>query len=442
MQVVREIGRGGFGVVHEIVDANGHHFARKTYSINQAFTNTPETDALLRPRFYREAKLQSGIQHRNVAPILSKELDANPPYFLMPLAESTLEKDLAQDRTLGGQYLAAIMDIIAALEEIHPMRIYHRDLKPGNVLRFNDPKDPRGYFYAISDFGLVALKQTQVSVLTQVGMKMTSDFYTAPEITSDLAKASPQSDIYSIGCILHEMVGLEDRVPCAEISDKSPYGPILLNCTRKDPSRRFKSVSVLRDILLDVAVSNPAASTSTPLAQPLQLLTSAAALSQDQWAYILDEVSLDQNSAGARQVLRAITIPRIEEVFANFPAIANGLGRKYADWIRDNAFDFSECDGLANRLERIFELAEMDVRAEALMAMLYMGTSHNRWYVEGKFVALTSMLDAVQAKRLAIECRADDNRFCKAIQHLEISIGINRSALHPVLQETLRQTCP
>ena len=171
--VIREIGKGGFGIVHEVLDTNGDRFAKKTYLINQSFTVTDEINAHLKRRFEREAKLQSGISHRNIVPILKKNLDEDPAYFLMPVAEASLEQDFHKDKTIGGKWMNAILDIISGLEEIHSVKIYHRDLKPGNVLRFQDTENPGEFFYAISDFGLIALKQTQVSMLTQFGMKMT-----------------------------------------------------------------------------------------------------------------------------------------------------------------------------------------------------------------------------------------------------------------------------
>ena len=435
---IEEIGRGGFGLVHKVIADDGTHYARKTYFVTQNFANTADTDALFLPRFLREAKLQSGIEHRNIVPILKKSLEANPPSFLMPLAETTLEKDLHVDKTLGGNYLAAIMDIIAALEEIHPMRIYHRDLKPGNVLRFADNNDPRGHYFAISDFGLVAIKQTQVSVLTQFGMKMTSDFYTAPEITTDLSKASPQSDIYSIGCILHDMIGTGDRVPCNEIHEKGIFGAILLNCTRRDPARRFKSVSVVRDVLLEIATQQ-IPMTTVAGDDLIKKLSSDAVLAEEQWIQLIDVISHDPSSVDARQLLRAFTIDRIEQLFTIKPDLGNKLGRIYSDWMRDGNFNFEECDGLANRIEKIFYFAELDIKAEALMALLYMGTSHNRWYVERKFLTLTNAMDPLLAKRLAIEFRADDTRASNAVTHLEGSIDVNRANFHPVLTSTLSQ---
>jgi serine/threonine protein kinase len=440
LQELKEIGKGGFGVVHEVIADDGTHYARKTYCVVQNFPNTPETDAIFLPRFLREAKLQSGIEHKNVVPIFQKNLNASPPYFLMPLAESTLERDLLVDKSLGGNFLAAIMDILAALEEIHPLRIYHRDLKPGNVLRFCDPNDPRGHYYAISDFGLVALKQTQVSVLTQLGMKMTSDFYTAPEITTDLSKASSQSDIYSVGCILHDMVGIESRVPCSEIKEHGDFEAILQTCTRRDPARRFKSVSILRDVLLDIATQHEPMTTAAGDIT-INILASDEVLNETHWNQLIDIVDHQPDSMDARQLLRALTFERLDQLLNTYPILWNKLGRLYSDWIRDGSFDFGECDGLANRLEGIFNQSDLEVQAEALMALLYMGTSHNRWYVERKFLSLSNAMSPLLAKRLAIAFRADDNRACLAIDRLESSIKVNRAELHPVLISTLQKMC-
>lgn len=126
-------------------------------------------------------------------------------------------------------------------------------------------------------------------------------------------------------------------------------------------------------------------------------------------------------------------------MFTLKPDLGNKLGRIYSDWIRDGIFNFEECDGLANRMENIFYFAERDIKAEALMALLYMGTSHNRWYVERKFLTLTNSMDPLLAKRLAIEFRADDIRASNAVTRLEDSINVTRANFHPVLTSTLQQ---
>ena len=121
-------------------------------------------------------------------------------------------------------------------------------MKPANVLRFGDK-------YAIGDFGLMALNETNLTSITPTGTGKGSDFYTAPEITSDLRNATIQSDIYSLGCILHDFVGISPRVPCGEIRENSEYQNLLLATTRSDARRRFKSVVSFRDALSKVTKS-------------------------------------------------------------------------------------------------------------------------------------------------------------------------------------------
>ncbi len=202
MKVLKRIGQGGFGNVDHILLEDGTECARKEFAQNQ-----PLTPALLenvKKRFAKEVKVQSAIDHPNIVRIIGSDLNADPPNYLMPLADSSLDDDLAKDRTLGGNFVSAISDIVAGLEELHSMEIYHRDLKPQNVLRFSSNG---GHFYAISDFGLISMKESNLSELTKSGMGKGSDYYTAPEIHTDLRKASAQSDVYSLGAFSTKWLG-------------------------------------------------------------------------------------------------------------------------------------------------------------------------------------------------------------------------------------------
>lgn len=136
-----------------------------------------------RKRFVKEAKYQQQIEHPNIVKIIDVDTDKEPPFYTMPVADASLEEDIANGIVNSSNFLKCFYDIMAGLEEIHSYSIYHRDLKPGNVLRF-------GKEYAIGDFGLMSIDQTGVTSLTTPGMHKTSDSYTAPEITQDLRKAS------------------------------------------------------------------------------------------------------------------------------------------------------------------------------------------------------------------------------------------------------------
>jgi eukaryotic-like serine/threonine-protein kinase len=438
------IGRGGFGIVDRVLDpATGNQYALKTFAINQPAPLSREMEENVRRRFEREARTQSGIRHPNIVPVLETDLRSDPPRFVMPLADSSLARNLAADRTLGGRFMAVIMDIIAGLEELHSLRIYHRDLKPANVLRFLDrtAEGDEFAYYAIGDFGLMSLKETQVTVLTSVGMAIGSDMYTAPEITQDLREASAQSDIYSLGCILHDMIGTRPRIACQEIREDGEFAGILLNCTRIDPTRRFSSVSAVREALLalgDVTVQASSKQGSDIAA----LLDGTDPLSEDDWREIVNFLEDSRDELDRRAVWRKLQTQRIAEVTEQYPNSARRLGTMYAEWVRDGVFAFEDCDGIAVRLEQFINHSALDVQAECLMAMLYMGTSHNRFYVERKFQSMCGHAMAENlARRIAVEFRADGRDACKAIEHLEHSIRTNRRFLHPQLVETLNQIC-
>lgn len=441
MKVLENIGQGGFGIVDKVMIDNDDIFARKTFQINQGPHFPIELRENVKKRFIREAKVQSAIKHKNIVPILFKELSIDTPYFLMPLAECSLEQDLKIDHTLGGNFMKAILDIIAALEELHSMKIFHRDLKPANVLRFRDNDGEN--FYAIGDFGLMSIKQTSISTLTQTGMKMGSDFYTAPEVVQELKNASAQSDIYSLGCIIHDcLVGIGKRIPCDEIKESGEFAAILKNCTRKDPSRRFKSVTALRDALLSLGEVSVKAKTEKG-SDIIKILDKREQdISLDEWGNIISFVEDESATPDAVAILRKMKISHIEEIIKKSPVIATRLAIEYANWIRNNSFLFEECDGLAIRLESFINGCDIDIQVECLLAMLYLGTHHNRWYVEQKFVKYVSaQMDQNLAKRLAVEFRVEDEEICKAMNHLTRSIQYNVNDLCPILLSAYKETC-
>jgi eukaryotic-like serine/threonine-protein kinase len=133
LKFVGQLGVGGFGVVDLVQDEDGNRFARKTFALNQ--TLSTEMTENVKKRFIREAKVQQGFSHKNIVPVVGGELDGDPPFYLMPVASSTLADEIRKDRTLSGKFVSALSDIVAALEELHGLDIFHRDLKPQNVLR-------------------------------------------------------------------------------------------------------------------------------------------------------------------------------------------------------------------------------------------------------------------------------------------------------------------
>ncbi|MDN3404225.1 serine/threonine-protein kinase [Pseudoalteromonas sp. APC 3218] len=439
MRTLQTLGQGGFGTVELVENEFGKRFAKKTFSLNQPGQYTPEMLDNVKRRFIREAKVQSELKHNNIVPVFESSTDSEPPYFIMQLAFSTLGDEISNSRDLNGNYLAALMDIIAALEEIHSLGIYHRDLKPQNVLNLGSNGNNR---YAISDFGLMSINDTQLSMITHTGMRMGSDFYTAPEIVADLRRASARSDIYSLGCILHDFVGTSDRIPCNEISDdQSIFSDIIRICTRRDPNRRFQSVVDLREALLEIDLSNEYAQTQEAT-DFISLIESDSELNLTQWQSLFTYIEKNFKDNDVNLLLAKLSLARVNQILELGTDLSPKFALKYCEWAKSGSFDFSLCDGIANRLAAFYSLDDLTCKTEVLLALLYLGTSHNRWYVERKFMSYVSVnMPEDIAKRFALEIRVLGSNACRMFEHLHHSISIDLSYFHPIINTTLHKLC-
>jgi serine/threonine protein kinase len=219
MREIREINRGGFGVVHEMRMPNRKHVARKSFDPQ---VRGQEEREKLQKRFAREVRIQSQIHHPNIMPILDHDLDASPPWFTMPLANQSFETKLEEDRRQKVIDTKAWQDILAAVEELHRLGYVHRDLKPANILRLDDR-------WVLSDFGLILPTARDTTILTSSLSAYGSHYYMAPEQAHDFRNTPNEADIYALGCILHDNVDPGGRrIPCAQIRIGGRYGPILV----------------------------------------------------------------------------------------------------------------------------------------------------------------------------------------------------------------------
>jgi len=433
------LGMGGFGIVDLVEDENGQQFARKTFSVNQPLSGELLPNVL--KRFIREARMQRGMDHPNIVPIVGGNLKAEPPYYLMPVAVTSLDKELRRDRQLGGNYKTALMDIVAGLEEMHSVRMLHRDLKPQNVLKF---EKNGGAYYAICDFGFVSIKDSTLSKLTTTGMSKGSDYYTAPELIASLRKGTTESDVFSLGCILHDMVGTEERIPGREIREAGDFELIFKVCTRDDPARRISSVSDFRELLTDVDAAaieicgDAGVIIEKFLDEDVDLEEGDCEAFAD---YLDDELEgMDSNQKNA--LFLNISLKKIKKVCDEYKNSADRLGGFYGQWVQDAVLNFETCDVIAKRAAVFIENTNLESQVECLLGLLKMGTSHNRWYVEQMFIGYCGEdMDDNLAKRFAIEFRAIGKDICPQINHLERSISAKTSQLHHQLQKAITSLC-
>lgn len=227
-RVLRELGRGGMGVVYLAEQtAPRRQVAIKRLSI----TSEPS----LRARFVREAELLARLSHPGIARVIEAGVDAvGYPYLVMEYVAgvdlTTFAATLPRTRRI--ELLTQIAD---AVEHAHARGIVHRDLKPSNILvtAAGEPK--------VLDFG-IGQELGVSSTLTQTGMLMGTPAYMSPEQASGVATADARSDVYALGVIGYEL--LADRLPLP-VSGLTPLEALRvigqdtpLPLARLDPSLR------------------------------------------------------------------------------------------------------------------------------------------------------------------------------------------------------------
>ena len=250
--LVREIGRGGAGVVHlghdEVLD---RHVAIKRMGL---LPGTTEDDVA---RAEREARLAAGINHPHVVSILDLVKDEDCYWLVMEHVEGrTLTEVVVAEGALEPTRAAGILAQAAdGLVEATRAGIVHRDVKPSNLM-VDDHDHAK-----LGDFGIA--RSASDAALTRTGLVTGSPAYLAPEVASG-SVATTASDVWSLGATLfHAVVGrapydmgqnvlgglyriVHDDPP--RLPDDHPLAAVLAGMMQKDPDERW-SVERVRDEL-------------------------------------------------------------------------------------------------------------------------------------------------------------------------------------------------
>src|SRR5580704_7647962 len=195
-ELLEEIARGGMGVVYKARQMSLNRPVALKMILAGEWA-TPEA----RQRFRAEAEAAANLQHPNIVAIHEVGEHEGQQYFSMDFVVGKNLAELVRGDPLSAERAALYVKTIAeAVHFAHQRGILHRDLKPQNVLI--DAEDrPR-----ITDFGLAKRVDTD-SGLTRTGDVLGSPSYMPPEqAESRPDQVGPQSDVYSLGAILYELL--------------------------------------------------------------------------------------------------------------------------------------------------------------------------------------------------------------------------------------------
>lgn len=198
-RIIRPLGQGAMGVVYLAEDPElGRQVALKIPKFRDE--NDPES----RQRFHREARAAATLNHPNICQVHDIGEQDGTPFITMAYVQGqSLSKFVSPKRQWPERDVAKLVRKIAlALTEAHAKGVVHRDLKPGNIM-LDQRHEP-----IVMDFGLAGgINKPGEEKLTQMGMLLGTPAYMSPEqAEADFAQVGPQSDIYSLGVILFELL--------------------------------------------------------------------------------------------------------------------------------------------------------------------------------------------------------------------------------------------
>lgn len=194
--VVARLGQGGMGVVYHARDERlGRDVAIKVPSLALL------QDATARARFEREVRASAVVSHPNVVTVFGVADAGGWPYLVLELLRGgSLRERLRTGGPLPWREACMLArEVALGLEAIHAAGLVHRDLKPENVL-FDAHGRPK-----VADLGLVRGGEGARD-LTSTGQLLGTRAYMAPEQIDQARGVGASADLYSLGCVLHELI--------------------------------------------------------------------------------------------------------------------------------------------------------------------------------------------------------------------------------------------
>ncbi len=203
------IGVGGTAVVYRV--------RHKAFDSVHALKVLSLTSPAIRRRLVREGQVQNRLRHPNVVAVtdIVPDIEGGPGLVMEYIAGPSLEQAMAQYKLSVDQALTLYQGIVAGVRNAHQHGAVHRDLKPANVLL---EQTAEGFVPKVTDFGLAKLVRGEGPSVgqTRAGAAMGTPAYMAPEQIDDAGNVDERADMFSLGCLLYELVTGQRTFPGKE----------------------------------------------------------------------------------------------------------------------------------------------------------------------------------------------------------------------------------
>jgi len=209
-ELIRKLAEGGFGVLFVARDTKLDRDLVIKFLLPEHATN-----AKLVQRFLQEGRSLARIAHPGIVTVFEtgEIRDTGTPadgaaYIVMEYIDGeTLTERLKRSGRLSVSVALELTRQVAnALQAAHAQGIVHRDLKPDNIMLVKDPALSLGERAKVLDFGIAKAAHSDSTNATQQGLVFGTPIYMSPEQATSTASANHASDIYSLGCILFELL--------------------------------------------------------------------------------------------------------------------------------------------------------------------------------------------------------------------------------------------
>ena len=228
--VITEVLTGGMSDVYRVYDGTDRYVLK--------IVREDATEEYVK-LFRREIRILKSLKHPNIISVVSDTYDSEKPYYVMPNCGKSFV-EIANSKTSELDLLGYAISFCEAIQFAHEHGVYHRDIKPQNVLLYKG-------VVKVSDFGLSRFVSRDTTTITSTDMKAGTQGYMPPEFYNGVFKdGTIEGDVYMIGKTLYYMFSHGKDVSNVR-SESVPLQifSIIDKCTKNEPNQRYSSVATI-----------------------------------------------------------------------------------------------------------------------------------------------------------------------------------------------------